>query len=106
MNPGQRIIDAWIRRYQRRGGGLGTFRVDCNFTPTCSEYTRVAVLRFGVLRGLSLGFARIRRCSDRDCVHARPDPVPARLPAMCEGARRARAGNATTPADTRRAERH
>ncbi|HSG87682.1 MAG TPA: membrane protein insertion efficiency factor YidD [Pseudomonadales bacterium] len=76
LNAGQRLIDRWIRRYQDGGGGLQRFRVDCNFTPTCSEYTRQAVLRHGVLRGLGLGLGRIRRCTDPDCVQAHPDPVP------------------------------
>lgn len=87
-NSGQRLIDACIRRYQRRGGGIETFRVDCNFTPTCSEYTRQAVLRFGCSQGLLLGWRRIRRCTDPDCVHPLPDPVPASLPDA--GARRER----------------
>jgi putative membrane protein insertion efficiency factor len=34
----------------------------CRFYPTCSEYTRQAVIRFGVLKGLYLGFKRIFKC--------------------------------------------
>jgi hypothetical protein len=34
----------------------------CRFHPTCSDYTREAVLRHGVLRGLSLGVRRVGRC--------------------------------------------
>ena len=35
----------------------------CRFTPTCSEYSYEAVERFGVIKGLSLGFWRIIRCN-------------------------------------------
>jgi len=34
----------------------------CRFYPTCSEYTRQAVIRFGVIKGLYLGFKRVFRC--------------------------------------------
>lgn len=35
----------------------------CRFVPTCSEYARVAVERFGVCKGLFLAFKRILRCN-------------------------------------------
>lgn len=34
----------------------------CRFTPTCSEYTKIAMERFGVIKGLILGIKRIFRC--------------------------------------------
>lgn len=34
----------------------------CKYTPTCSEYTKQAVERFGVLKGLALGTKRILSC--------------------------------------------
>lgn len=34
----------------------------CRFSPTCSEYTKEAVKRFGVIKGLSMGAKRIGRC--------------------------------------------
>lgn len=34
----------------------------CRFHPTCSEYMREAVERYGVLRGVSMGIRRLLRC--------------------------------------------
>lgn len=34
----------------------------CRFTPTCSEYTRQAIVKYGALKGTWLGIKRISRC--------------------------------------------
>jgi uncharacterized protein len=34
----------------------------CRFTPTCSEYARLALLRHGLLRGGAKSVARVLRC--------------------------------------------
>ena len=34
----------------------------CVFYPTCSEYTKEAITKYGVLKGTKLGFFRIFRC--------------------------------------------
>ena len=35
----------------------------CRFTPTCSEYMRLAILKYGVVRGGLKGIGRILRCN-------------------------------------------
>lgn len=34
----------------------------CRFEPTCSEYTIEALNKYGLKKGLKLGFKRILRC--------------------------------------------
>ena len=34
----------------------------CRFSPTCSEYARVALLKYGFWRGGARGAARVLRC--------------------------------------------
>ncbi len=65
-----------IRYYQNTGGSVKHFAISCNFSPTCSHYTYQAIEHFGVVKGISLGFKRIRRCNDPDCVQVIQDPVP------------------------------
>jgi putative membrane protein insertion efficiency factor len=36
--------------------------VSCRYVPSCSAFTYQAVQKYGIFRGLSLGFKRILRC--------------------------------------------
>jgi uncharacterized protein len=38
-------------------------RPACKYYPTCSEYTKQAILRFGLIKGSALGMWRILRCN-------------------------------------------
>jgi putative membrane protein insertion efficiency factor len=49
----------------------------CKFTPTCSEYARESVERFGAVKGLALATKRFLRCHPFSKGHF--DPVPARV---------------------------
>ncbi|MBL0333379.1 MAG: membrane protein insertion efficiency factor YidD [Chlorobiota bacterium] len=34
----------------------------CRFVPSCSEYTKQAIIKFGILKGGWLGIKRISKC--------------------------------------------
>lgn len=46
----------FYKRYLSRGN-------NCRFVPSCSEYTYMAVEKYGIIKGLFLGFKRILRCN-------------------------------------------
>ena len=37
--------------------------IRCKYYPTCSEYTKQAIQKYGVVKGIVLGIARILRCN-------------------------------------------
>lgn len=46
----------------------------CRFTPSCSEYAKIAIERFGAVKGMRLAFKRLMRC--RPGQDYGYDPVP------------------------------
>ena len=49
-------------------------RAACRFIPTCSEYARQAIEKYGLFRGTFMGIKRIMRCRPGGgCGY---DPVP------------------------------
>lgn len=56
----RRLALGIITGYQR---GISPFLPGtCRYHPTCSEYTRQAVSRYGALHGAWLGLLRLLRC--------------------------------------------
>jgi putative membrane protein insertion efficiency factor len=48
-------------------------RNKCVFYPTCSEYTKQAIEKYGALKGIYLGLGRVLRCHPWQKKHI--DPV-------------------------------
>ena len=42
---------------------LESKNVKCKFYPTCSEYTKQAIIKYGALKGSFLGLIRILKCN-------------------------------------------
>lgn len=55
-----RLLVALLDLYKRRVSPL--LPPSCRFTPTCSEYARLALLKHGLARGLTRAAWRLLRC--------------------------------------------
>ena len=42
---------------------LESKNIRCKYYPTCSEYTKQAIEKYGVFKGIFLGLVRIIRCN-------------------------------------------
>ncbi|MCL1785587.1 MAG: membrane protein insertion efficiency factor YidD [Alphaproteobacteria bacterium] len=63
-----------IRAYQNLISPIIGGRAACRFTPTCSEYAKGAIEKYGALRGGAMALRRIARC--RPGGGGGYDPVP------------------------------
>lgn len=50
-----------INLYQKYISGI--FGKKCRFYPTCSEYTKQAIDKYGIIKGSLLGIIRILKCN-------------------------------------------
>lgn len=57
---GKRACIEWILLYQKHAPER--LRQSCLFTPSCSEYMRLAIEKYGALRGVAKGIRRLCRC--------------------------------------------
>ena len=39
------------------------FDIHCKYEPTCSEYAKQAIEKYGIIKGTWIGFKRILRCN-------------------------------------------
>ncbi|MGL5336260.1 MAG: membrane protein insertion efficiency factor YidD [Enterovibrio sp.] len=65
-----------IERYQIAGGSRRFFNIECNFEPTCSQYAKLCIAKYGACKGWRLAFSRIKRCNNPHQVGKIIDPVP------------------------------
>ena len=75
MNPLSTLLVKMIGFYQENFGARSLL-VECNFTPTCSEYMKQSIIAHGVTRGFILGIKRLNRCRDRNLLKKIVDLVP------------------------------
>lgn len=60
----KKILIKIIEWYQRNiSAWLDYKNIKCKFYPTCSEYTKQAIEKYGAFKGTCLGIARILRCN-------------------------------------------
>ena len=58
------ILIFMIEKYQKHiSTWLKNKNIDCKFYPTCSEYAKQAIEKYGAIKGLFLGIKRIFRCN-------------------------------------------
>ncbi|HDT15252.1 MAG TPA: membrane protein insertion efficiency factor YidD [Firmicutes bacterium] len=55
-NAGIKIIQWYKNKISPKTG------IECLFVPSCSEYTKLAVKKYGFFKGVFMGLGRIKRC--------------------------------------------
>lgn len=59
----KKVIIFCLEFYQRHISKIFSTRgVNCKFYPTCSEYMKQAVMKYGAFKGSFLGIKRVLRC--------------------------------------------
>ncbi|MFH1662388.1 MAG: membrane protein insertion efficiency factor YidD [Chloroflexota bacterium] len=71
----KRLTLALIKLYQETISKV--LPSSCRFSPTCSQYTYEAIIRYGVFKGIWLGIKRLARCNPLH--EGGYDPIPEKL---------------------------
>lgn len=58
-----RVIEIYQKTLSPDHGFFGAGAMRCRFYPTCSEYTKQAIEKYGVLKGIGKGLLRILKCN-------------------------------------------
>lgn len=59
----KKILIMMINWYQKHISGINSSKnIHCKFYPTCSEYAKQAIEKYGAVKGIILGGWRIIRC--------------------------------------------
>ena len=56
----KKVVICLIKHYQKTAPQK--LRESCRFVPSCSNYMIIAIDKYGLLKGVILGFKRIYRC--------------------------------------------
>lgn len=60
----KKVLIKIINLYQKHISlWLESKNIKCKFYPTCSEYTKQAIQKYGAVKGIFLGIYRILRCN-------------------------------------------
>ena len=60
----KKILIKAINWYQQNiSFWLQSKNIRCKYYPTCSEYTKQAIEKYGTLKGILIGISRILRCN-------------------------------------------
>ena len=63
-NVMKRFLIFLIEKYQKHISPFLQMKgIRCKYFPTCSEYTKQAIIRYGAFRGIFLGLKRILKCN-------------------------------------------
>ena len=60
----RKVLIKSIEGYQKYISPLFTSSgINCKYYPTCSEYTKQAIIKYGTIKGCFLGIKRILKCN-------------------------------------------